>query len=95
MRSKTAWRGLMIIVMMALLLSIIVSISTEDNVRMLFIACSVCFFISLIMIVVTRRKYLELLDRNSTVECFRLKRPGIEKSTSDDAIVPKGKMPGK
>ncbi len=95
MRSKTAWRGLMIIIMMALLLSIMASIFTEDHVRILFIACSLCFFVSLVMIFVTRRKYLELLDRNSTVECFRLKRPGIEKNASDDTITPKGKMPGK
>lgn len=95
MRSKTAWRALMIFVMMALLLSIIASILTDGSVRILFIACSVCFFISSVMIVATRRKYLELLDRNSTVDCFKLKRPGIEKNASDDAITPKGKMPGK
>lgn len=95
MRSKTAWRALMLFVMMALLLSIIASILTDDSVRVLFIACSLCFLISLVMIVITRRKYLELLDRNSTVECFKLKRPGIEKNASDDLITPKGKMPEK
>ncbi|UAL07722.1 MAG: hypothetical protein KRP56_00165 [Candidatus Methanogranum gryphiswaldense] len=93
MRSKTTWRIIAVLTLIASVLSSIEAVLSEGYIRVIFALCSVCFLISCAVMVMTRRKYLEAFDRNSTVNCLKLKRPGVDRKDTEE-IIPKGKMPG-
>lgn len=93
MRTGTAWSVLVATVAACAVLSLAAAILSGGMVRALFAACAVLFALSAGLIAATRRRYLELLDAASVIDCLKLKRPGILPREDAEAIVPKGKMP--
>ncbi len=93
LRTATAWVLLTAAAAACAVLSAVAGLFAGGAARPAFIACAGLFAVCTVLIGLTRRRYLQVLDAASVIDCLRLKRPGIRPTEHDAGVVPKGKMP--
>ena len=92
MKAGTLWTTAMAAAGAAACISVAAAILSNGLAQYVFLLTAAVFAATAAVIIVSRRRYLELLDKESEIDCLRLKRPGVEQP-AEELPVPKGKMP--
>lgn len=97
MRSRTVWACAAALTLTATLLAYaLFAVSYMDDGlsadTLLALMSSVILSVGIILLLSSRRRFFSIIERDEYVDCFRLKKAGLDLSNRDE-IRPKGKMP--
>jgi small-conductance mechanosensitive channel len=92
MKARNTWATAVATICIAATVPLAAAYVSTGLTAMLYLVSSLILLATAAVVAIARGRYLRVIDRDSTIECLRLKRPGAE-MRPEEQMVPKGKMP--